>query len=890
MRLLTGPAGSGKTAFCLDRVREAIRAGQRGVRLLTPTATMAQHLRNQLAREGLVFGARTVQTLHAFVEEWAGGIREASEPVLYLIVEEVARQVARPEFAKVAQLPGFCASLARAIADFSSAGCDAARLRASLPDTPLGAAFLAVYEATERELAGRGLALRWQRLERAAARLAVEGTGGIGAVWLDGFHALPDPELHVIAALGRHAEVTLTFDWAEPRLLAMGFQEERLPRVRPAPARKVVRAPSIEREVEEIARRILEQAAAGRPFREMGIVVRAADTYVPLLGSTLERFGIPARFYFDQNLEEHAVTRFLSGAVDAVAGCWDHGQTMAVLRLDAGLAASNALDRMDFEVRKQAPNHGLEALRALAGGERSLLDRIDGLAALDEWRGLALRPLEWAARLRSLRALFRPAMARADGGHSHATALEWRSQAEALKLFEEAVGEAAATLAAERDLPLEGFWRAVRSVLRLKPLRLSDGRRNVVPVLSAPEARQWVLPVVFVCGIVQKGFPQVPQQSVFFPEEARRQLNAAGIRVRTAADFEREERALFDSAVSRATLLVTVTYPEFDARGDRNVRSLYLDDWAEPEETVLPVRPAPRITILPPRVAGMQAAPLAEFLRQRTARLSPTRLESFLQCPFQHFAMRTLYLKPPPPRPENRLDFLTQGEMVHQALAEWFRVRQEIEPLFDRIFAAQREKKRIPLSFQTERARNEMLDHLRAFLEHDEWPRGEFQSRVEQPFEIPLGDWMLAGKIDRLDEAADGRVFVIDYKYSRAENTRKRLKDENLLQAPLYLMAAERHFGLKPTGMFYIGLKGGIEYVGWSEPEMMESDPLPANWIAETEQKALRIVQEIRAGRVEVAPANPDHCRFCDAADVCRVDVRPVAAPAGTPLQKAEGA
>lgn len=890
MRLLTGPAGSGKTAFCLDRVREAIRDGERGVRLLTPTATMAQHLGNQLAREGLVFRARTVQTLHAFVEEWAGGIPEASEPVLYLIVEEVARRVARPEFAKVAALPGFCASLAREIANFSSAGCDAARLRASLPDTPLGAAFLAVYEATERELEGRGLALRWQRLERAAARVAAEGTGGIGAVWLDGFHALPDPELHVIAALGRHAQVTLTFDSAEPRLLALGFQEERLTRVRPAPARAVVRAPSIEREVEEIARRILEQAAAGRPFREMGIVVRAADTYVPLLRSTLERFGIPARFYFDQKLEEHAVTRFLLGAVDALAGGWDHGQTMAVLRLDAGLADSNSLDRMDFEVRKQAPNCGLEALRALAGGERSLLDRLDALAALDEWRGLAVPPLEWAARLRTLRALFQPEMARADGAHSHATALEWRSQAAALKLFEEAVGEAAFTLEADRAIPLEAFWRAVRSVLRQTPLRLADGRRNVVHVLSAPEARQWVLPVMFVCGMVQKGFPQVPQQSVFFPEEARRQLNAAGIRVRTAADFEREERALFDSAVSRARLLVTVTYPEFDARGDRNVRSLYLDDWAEPEETVLPVRPAPRVTILPPRVAGMQTAPLAEFLRQRTARLSPTRLESFLQCPFQHFAMRTLHLKPPPPRPENRLDFLTQGEMVHQALAEWFRERQEIEPLFDRIFAAQREKKRIPLSFQTERARNEMLDYLRAFLDHDEWPRGEFQSRMEQQFEIPLGDWMLAGKIDRLDEAADGRVFVIDYKYSRAENTRKRLKDENLLQAPLYLMAAERHFGLKPTGMFYIGLKGGIEYVGWSDPEMMESDPLPANWIAETEQRALHIVEEIRAGRVEVAPANPDHCRFCDASDVCRVEVRGAAAPAGTPLKQAEGA
>jgi ATP-dependent helicase/DNAse subunit B len=895
MQLLTGPAGSGKTAFCLARARQAIQAGEPGFRLLTPTATMARHLRNQLAREGLVFRARMIQTLHGFVKEWAGETPEASEPVLYLIVEEVAQRVARPEFARVAALPGFCASLAGAIAEFAAAGCAAARLRNSLPDTPLGAAFLAVYDATERELERRGLALRAQRLERAAARIAAKGAAGIGAVWLDGFHALPEPELHVIAALGRHAEVTLTFESAEPRLLAIGFREERQARLRPSPARQVVRAPSIEREAEEIARRILDQAAAGRPFREMGIVVRSPDTYVPLLRSTLERFGIPARFYFDQNLEEHAVTRFLAGAVDALQGGWDHAQTMAVLRLDAHLADSNALDRMDFEVRKQTPNRGLEALRALAAGDRSLLQPIDSLQALEEWIALTLPPKDWAARLRRLRGLFRLAPP------AHAMVLEQRTQAEALRLFDEALEEAATALdpggAGHQDsarpsaIPLATFWRAVKSVLRLKPLRLSDGRRNVVHVLSAPEARQWVLPVVFVCGMVQKSFPQVQPPHVFFPDEARRRLNAAGIRVRTAADFEREERALFDSAVSRATMLVTVSYPQFDARGERNVRSLFLDDWAEPEETTRAVRPATQHPVSAPAPSPIHAAPLLEFLRQRTARLSPTRLESFLQCPFQHFAGRTLHLKPPPPRPEARLDFLTQGEIVHQVLADWFRAPQDLEPLFDRIFAEHRDKKRIPLSFQSERTRNNMLDHVRAFLEQDEWPRAEFRSRVEQAFQIPIGDWLLSGKIDRLDEDLDpahGRAFVIDYKYSRAENTRKKLKDENLLQAPLYLMAAERFFGIKPTGMFYIGLKGSVEYVGWSEPVTMQSDPLPPNWIAETEQRALRIVDDIRAGHVEVAPANRDHCRFCDAHDVCRVEVR-VAAAVPAAVAAAEG-
>jgi uncharacterized sodium:solute symporter family permease YidK len=55
--------------------------------------------------------------------------------------------------------------------------------------------------------------------------------------------------------------------------------------------------------------------------------------YAPALRSTLERFGIPARFYFDTALERHAVVRFLSGAIDAMLGGWDHARTLAVLML-----------------------------------------------------------------------------------------------------------------------------------------------------------------------------------------------------------------------------------------------------------------------------------------------------------------------------------------------------------------------------------------------------------------------------------------------------------------------------------------------------------------------------------------------------------------------------
>jgi ATP-dependent helicase/DNAse subunit B len=847
----------------LGSFRQALREGRNDFRLLVPTATMAEHLQHRLAREGFVFQRSLIQTLSAFVRRLTPQVQEVPETVLYLIVEQAARSVARPEFSAVAHMPGFCASVARVIAEFSSAGCDSARLARCLPEAPLSPAFLAVYRETDRELAARGMVLRAARLEAAAKRIESEGLNGIREIWLEGFHALPDPELRLIAALRKHAEVTV----AEP---VAGT----------TPAVAIVRAPSVERECDEIARRILEQSSAGRPFREIGIVVRAADAYVPLLRSTLERYGIPARFYFDSPLERHPVVRYLAGAVDAMLGGWDHAATFAVLRLAPRFADHNALDDMDFAVREQTPNSGLGFLKSFTQNE-AIHHRLDALNAIEEWRNFVLTPRDWAARLRTLRSLYRPGIQESPG---HYLALLYRGQAAALDAFDEALDEAAQALDPAHTIGLTDFWRCLKSVLRLKPLRLDDGRRNVVHVLSAPEARQWVLPIVFVCGMVEKQFPQFHRQDPFFPDAARRSLNAAGVRVRTAAQFEEDERALFDTAVSRATILATLTYPEFDARGDRNLPSLYLESFALPHEEAHAVRPAPlRPAPCPapcPAPAVIQKPELLDFIRARTQKVGPTALEAFLQCPFQYFGTRFLRLKTAPPRASERLDFLKQGNIVHEVLRRWWQDGGDIAAVFETVFAEAAEEANIPAhSYQTERKRNAMLADLRVFAADGRWPRAGLTSETEKEFELELAAGLIIrGKIDRLDTTSAGDTYVIDYKYSNGQKTKGRLEDDGLLQAPLYLMAAERQLHKRPAGFFYVGVKGEILYAGWSESGLLDSIPIPDGWFARTEERALEIVGRIRAGTIAPAPADRDKCRWCDAHDICRIDVaQPVA-------------
>jgi putative RecB family exonuclease len=359
-------------------------------------------------------------------------------------------------------------------------------------------------------------------------------------------------------------------------------------------------------------------------------------------------------------------------------------------------------------------------------------------------------------------------------------------------------------------------------------------------------------------------------QDVFFPEVARAQLNVAGVRVRTAAEFDREERALFDSAITRATMTATLSYPEFSPRGETNLRSLFLEERAAAVEvqTAQAVKPRPRGPRRPGGGTreGICALELLQILREKTQTVSPTRLESYLQCPFQYFGRYALRLQTRPLRPENRLDFLTQGNIVHRVLAQFHTFPRDLEALFEAMFAAEIEKKHIPPGYHCERLRNDMLDNLQAFAKDTKAPRGGPDSLVEAEFQYVLEQGIaVKGTIDRLDVQPDGRALVIDYKYSGGKNTKDRQDNDDLLQAPLYLLAAERFFGLQPAGMMYIGLKGKVVLAPWKKGQ------LPEGWRETATERTIATVAAIRGGQMKVAPADRAKCRYCESRDVCRV-------------------
>src|SRR5437879_2592635 len=152
MFILTGPAGSGKTFLALQQLREAIRRHDDSVRLLVPTATLAAHLRNELAREGLVVRPNLIQTLWRFIEHWVNDLPQISPPAYALLVERTVRRLNLPAFAKVADFAGFHARMARTLEELSTAGLDAGTLEKHLT-TPQGEALAQVHREVSRAMA-----------------------------------------------------------------------------------------------------------------------------------------------------------------------------------------------------------------------------------------------------------------------------------------------------------------------------------------------------------------------------------------------------------------------------------------------------------------------------------------------------------------------------------------------------------------------------------------------------------------------------------------------------------------------------------------------------------------------------------------------------------------
>jgi RecB family exonuclease len=535
----------------------------------------------------------------------------------------------------------------------------------------------------------------------------------------------------------------------------------------------------------------------------------------------------------------------------------------------SGVGATEAGDCFDFALRDRLPGRGLP----LAGLPEPLAEFLD---EMNGWTRDVLAARDWALRLKTLRNLIpRPEVA---DSISPAQFHIWISTARALDALDAALDQTAA-LATGGRIALGEFWRHAEAAIELTDLRLPDRRRDVVHVLDVFEARQWELPIVFVCGMIERHFPQYHREDALLDDSARRR---AGLK--TSAESQREERSLFDLAITRATEMVILSYPRFDDSGDATLPSFFLDGNPVSPVDGARILPRPLRENAPPAVVSVIQDPaLRQRITEKNRTLSPSAIESFLQCPFQLFARKTLRLRPRPPAPRDRLDALLQGTIIHAAIAQLERMPLLGAAVLDSVFEEEAARHRIPSVYRTEAVRLEMLRNFSLWLA-DRRTGLDWKARVEEQFEIALTpELSIRGRIDRLEVGPNGEAVVIDYKYSAANAIKQKVKSQEageVVQAGLYLLAASKQFGLTPAGMLYCGLRKDVEWGGWHVPlaglEIGESctrDRL-GELISEAAAKASAVFEAICSGTIEAKPAEEKKCSWCDYRDICRFETQ----------------
>ncbi len=127
-----------------------------------------------------------------------------------------------------------------------------------------------------------------------------------------------------------------------------------------------VQAPEPEREADEIARRILELHTEGTDFPDIAVALRDIDAWLPLLHTTFDRFGIPARAYFSSPVAKHPVAIFLNGLIACALKDWDFASVLAALRPHPAWGHKRRFrslrfqsPRSDAESRRRSPAESL---------------------------------------------------------------------------------------------------------------------------------------------------------------------------------------------------------------------------------------------------------------------------------------------------------------------------------------------------------------------------------------------------------------------------------------------------------------------------------------------------------------------------------------------------
>lgn len=455
------------------------------------------------------------------------------------------------------------------------------------------------------------------------------------------------------------------------------------------------------------------------------------------------------------------------------------------------------------------------------------------------------------------------------------------------------------------------FTRLLKDALCHTSIGLTPRTLDAVTIAEPRRSRVNEARRVIIGGLDAQGFARPHDEDPLLTVEERAGIARAGLPLISPAQLQAEEDPyLFYVVCTRATEQLVFTYPATGADGAGREPAAYLREVERivgplPEALAdataeiplaecrhaceVPARLAATLHLLAPAEAELFAREAQELLAPADAdvpravhcyartgralpdalgrlfaeelfakgelRASASRLETFAQCPFRHFAKDLLRLEK---RPEAILTPRSTGGAAHEALQKFFGAGRtaagELRAIFKELAADERYR-----IFQTDPPsayRWQRTAHHLEFFARTELARLKESAFVPAAFELAFGlqpvapgawdgratqlgalelpidadaaglpadrPWRvrLRGKIDRLDLSADGReALIIDYKLGKQEEHLDKEMERGLnLQAAIYLLAVRDLLRLTPAGAVYYSLRPSPIVAGTKKP------------------------------------------------------------------------
>lgn len=705
---------------------------------------------------------------------------------------------------------------------------------------------------------------------------------------------------------------------------------------------------SIAAELRSVCRSAKRLIDGGLAIDDVGIAVRSVDRHeAESLARIALEYGLPLATNRVMDLRGHRFGRAVVRLLRLRDERFPRGQVIAILRDGLWLegATRNAINAADRATREAEIAGGPPELvrRALAGIDprrdwltpqiapfaRWVTELWDITAGFDKPR----RGREWAATIRGLLEKFRPET------EADLAALEGlESTAELL-----ARGDAFGARLSSEDV--------VAMIEASEPIVLESPRRGLWfgDVMSL---RGRSFDTVFLIGMQQDRFPQRRVEDPLLPDVERRVVGMPVI-----GDGRDEETMLLELARSSARRHIELAFSSSDLAGrllrassfiqalafenERDVkkrRDVYRDFAAYVREKMPPPPDAPlspselrraamrehpsQVTLGAPLQRAIRNAQragtrseydgfltagdaLASQIREIAAKVSPTSLEDFGDCPHKFFVGRLLGISElADPDNEPQMHVRDKGTLDHSVLEKFYRgapaleqlkhpelprlsetgrkrLRQIVAEVFDEF-----DKRRPPFNETIRRIeRSISLAGLERFLGRDlqdlfdaglrpshlEYAFGtDREGPPDYPDPVPLhaGDleFAIRGRIDRIDAAEDGRRRIVDYKSYASKkylDIALQVATGRRIQLALYAMAIQTIFGLPDEALS--GVIKGIR--GETKLEKLSFG------LAECKEELLRTLETfavaITRGQFPAFP-EAESCKYCAVNFACR--------------------